>query len=159
MPLRPGDFNPFDPLHITVGGRYTKDDKNGLLYTVNGAATNFTFDQSNNRFDPLVVLAYEVNRDINVYAKYATGYRAGGASSRSLNYRSFGPEGQGVRSRPQVRILRPQGALQRCRLHHGPHNTQVDFNYFILQRTAPCGTRWKPSTRLAPPRSAAWKPT
>jgi iron complex outermembrane receptor protein len=85
-------YNPFDPLHITVGGRYTKDDKNGLLYTVNGAATNFTFDQSNNRFDPLVVLAYEVNPDINVYAKYATGYRAGGASSRSLNYRSFGPE-------------------------------------------------------------------
>jgi iron complex outermembrane receptor protein len=63
-------YNPFDPLHITVGGRYTKDDKNGLLFTVNGAATSFTFDQSNNRFDPLVVLAYRGNPDINVYAKY-----------------------------------------------------------------------------------------
>jgi iron complex outermembrane receptor protein len=33
-----------------------------------------------------------VSPDINVYATYATGYRAGGASSRSLTYRSFGPE-------------------------------------------------------------------
>src|SRR5207342_537683 len=29
---------------------------------------------------------------VNLYAKYSTGYRAGGASSRSLTYRSFGPE-------------------------------------------------------------------
>ena len=37
-------------------------------------------------------MAYDVGPDINLYAKYATGYRSGGASSRSLTYRSFGPE-------------------------------------------------------------------
>ena len=128
-------YNPFDPLHITVGGRYTKDDKNGLLYTVNGAATNFTFDQSNSRFDPLVVLAYEVNPDINVYAKYATGYRAGGASSRSLNYRSFGPES--VKSYEVG--LKTEFFDRKVRFNVAGYimdrdNTQVDFNYFILQQ-------------------------
>jgi iron complex outermembrane recepter protein len=81
-----------DSLHLTVGGRYTWDDKDGVLYIVNNAATNFTFDSSVDRFDPLVTLAYDVNSNVNVYAKYSTGYRAGGASSRSLTYRSFDPE-------------------------------------------------------------------
>ena len=81
-----------DALHLTVGGRYTWDDKDGVLYMVNNAPTNFTFDSSVNRFDPLVTLAYDLNSDVNVYAKYSTGYRAGGASSRSLTYRSFDPE-------------------------------------------------------------------
>ena len=81
-----------DTLHLTVGGRYTWDDKDGVLSTVNNAATNFTFESSVDRFDPLVTLAYEINDEINVYAKYSTGYRAGGASSRSLTYRSFDPE-------------------------------------------------------------------
>ncbi|RZJ03479.1 MAG: TonB-dependent receptor [Brevundimonas sp.] len=81
-----------DTLHLTVGGRYTWDDKDGVLSKVNNVATNFTFDSSVNRFDPLVTLAYDATDHINVYAKYSTGYRAGGASSRSLTYRSFAPE-------------------------------------------------------------------
>ena len=81
-----------EALHLTVGGRYTWDDKDGVLYIVNNAPTNFTFDSSVDRFDPLVTLAYDVTDHVNVYAKYSTGYRAGGASSRSLTYRSFDPE-------------------------------------------------------------------
>lgn len=81
-----------DALHLTVGGRYTWDDKDGVLSTVNNAPTNFTFDSSVNRFDPLVTAAFEITDHVNVYAKYSTGYRAGGASSRSLTYRSFNPE-------------------------------------------------------------------
>ncbi|WP_428154677.1 TonB-dependent receptor [Brevundimonas sp.] len=81
-----------DALHLTVGGRYTWDDKDGKLETVNNVATNLTFDTSVNRFDPLITLAYDLTNRMNVYAKYSTGYRAGGASSRSLTYRSFRPE-------------------------------------------------------------------
>jgi iron complex outermembrane receptor protein len=81
-----------EALHLTVGGRYTWDDKDGVLYKVNNVATNFTFESSVDRFDPLVTLAYDATDHINVYAKYSTGYRAGGASSRSLTYRSFDPE-------------------------------------------------------------------
>lgn len=81
-----------DALHLTVGGRYTWDDKDGKLQTVNNAPTNLTFNSKVDRFDPLVTLAYDVSENINVYGKYSTGYRAGGASSRSLTYRSFDPE-------------------------------------------------------------------
>ncbi len=78
--------------HLTLGGRQTSDSKHGILYRVNNAPRNFTFDISEDRFDPVVTLAYDLTDDINVYATYSTGYRAGGASSRSLTYRSFGPE-------------------------------------------------------------------
>jgi iron complex outermembrane receptor protein len=127
-------FHATDALNLTVGGRYTKDKKNGNLFTVNGAATSFTFAQENNRFDPLVVLAYQANRDINVYAKFSTGYRAGGASSRSLNYRSFGPEEVkayevGFKSEFFDRKVRFNVAAYMM----DRTNTQVDFNYFILQ--------------------------
>lgn len=81
-----------EALHITLGGRQTNDDKHGLLYRVNNAPRNFTFDISESRFDPVVTLAYDLTDDVNIYATYSTGYRAGGASSRSLTYRSFGPE-------------------------------------------------------------------
>jgi iron complex outermembrane receptor protein len=40
----------------------------------------------------MATIAYQANDDIYVYAKYATGYRAGGASSRTANYQPFNPE-------------------------------------------------------------------
>lgn len=128
-----GTYN-FDNLHITTGGRFTQDKKDGTLFKVNGAATNFTFVQNNKRFDPIVTLAYDLNRDINVYAKYTTGYRAGGASSRSLNYRSFGPEevkSYEVGSKLELfnRAVRFNTALYMM----DRTNSQVDFNFFIPQ--------------------------
>lgn len=81
-----------DSLHITAGGRFTWDDKDGKLEIVNNVATDFTFDTSTDRFDPLVTVAWDASDQVNVYAKYSTGYRAGGASSRSLTYRSFDAE-------------------------------------------------------------------
>ena len=88
-----------DALHLTVGGRYTWDDKDGTLElvnnalpVVNGVSGELHFNSKVDRFDPLVTLAYDVSENINVYGKYSTGYRAGGASSRSLTYRSFDPE-------------------------------------------------------------------
>jgi iron complex outermembrane recepter protein len=128
-----GTYN-FDNLHITTGGRFTQDKKDGTLFKVNGVATNFTFVQNNKRFDPIVTLAYDLNRDINVYAKYTTGYRAGGASSRSLNYRSFGPEevkSYEVGSKLELfnRAVRFNTALYMM----DRTNSQVDFNFFIPQ--------------------------
>ncbi|WP_157215109.1 TonB-dependent receptor [Flavisphingomonas formosensis] len=81
-----------DIVHLTVGGRYTHDAKRGRLFIVNNVATDFRFKTKNDRFDPMVTLAVDAARDVNLYAKFATGYRSGGASSRSLTYRSFGPE-------------------------------------------------------------------
>ena len=123
-----------EPLRITLGGRFTRDEKNGRLFTVNGAATNFTFDQANTRFDPLAVIAYQVSPEINFYAKYATGYRAGGASSRSLTYLSFGPEE--VKSYEVG--LKTELFDRRVRFNVAGYimdrsNSQVDFNFFIPQ--------------------------
>lgn len=96
-------WNATDALHLTVGGRYTRDKKRGVLhisrninYDVNtaAAATNGyrPLNETWNRFNPMATVAYDVNDDVHVYAKYATGYRAGGASSRTANYLPFDPE-------------------------------------------------------------------
>jgi iron complex outermembrane receptor protein len=85
-------YSPIKPVHVTLGGRYTSDDKAGELTKVSNIATTFTFAQKTSRFNPLVIVAYDVNKNINTYVKYATGYRSGGASSRSITYRAFGPE-------------------------------------------------------------------
>jgi iron complex outermembrane recepter protein len=81
-----------DALHITLGGRFTKDEKNGTLYKVSNVNSNFKFSLKEDRFDPVVTLAYDVNPDLNVYGTYSTGYRAGGANSRSLTFKPFESE-------------------------------------------------------------------
>jgi iron complex outermembrane recepter protein len=131
-----GTYTPgFAPsLHLTLGGRVTRDKKNGRLFTVNGVATNFTFSQDNKRFDPLITLAWDASDDINFYTKYATGYRAGGASSRSLTYRSFGPE-----SVKSYEIgMKGEFFDRKVRLNVAGYimdrkDSQVDFNFFIPQ--------------------------
>jgi iron complex outermembrane receptor protein len=79
-------------LHVTLGGRYTKDDKNGVLEKVRNIQADLPFEENSARFNPLAIVSYEITDNINTYIKYATGYRSGGASSRSLTFRSFGPE-------------------------------------------------------------------
>ncbi|MGC4028822.1 MAG: TonB-dependent receptor [Steroidobacteraceae bacterium] len=81
-----------DRLHLTVGGRYTKDDKKGQLTILNGAPSSLAFDDSWGRFDPMVNLAYNIGDSAMAYAKWSTGFKSGGANSRSLSYRAFGPE-------------------------------------------------------------------
>ena len=79
-------------LHLTAGGRWTKDDKEGRLHTLNGVASNLSFEGSWSRFDPMFNVAYDLGEDTMVYAKWSTGFKAGGANSRSTSYRAFAPE-------------------------------------------------------------------
>jgi iron complex outermembrane receptor protein len=81
-----------DALHLTLGLRGTHDNKHGTLYKLNGANTNLTFVFKDTRVDPAVTVAYDVTEDVNVYGKWGTAYRSGGANSRSISYRPFGPE-------------------------------------------------------------------
>jgi iron complex outermembrane receptor protein len=89
--------------HLTLGARYTHDKKLGDLFIVNNAVpvlpvngVNVTapikLDASWSRVDPLINLAIDVTPDVHVYGKWSTGYKSGGANSRSLNYASFNPE-------------------------------------------------------------------
>lgn len=77
-----------DRLDLTVGLRYTKDEKQGSLTVP--STIGYTFDSS--RWDPAVTLAYNWNDDINTYLRWGTAYRAGGANSRSATFRTFGEE-------------------------------------------------------------------
>ncbi|MEI6487044.1 MAG: TonB-dependent receptor [Sphingomonadales bacterium] len=92
-----------DILHLTLGGRWTQDQKQGNLFTINGAlpvvpvngvnvSGKLYLDRTWKRFDPMINLAVDLSDDIHAYGKWSTGYRSGGASSRSITYRSFDPE-------------------------------------------------------------------
>ena len=77
---------------LTAGGRFTHDKKSGTLYKVNGADTDYRFAIESDHFDPMVTITLDPASGINLYGKWGTAYRAGGANSRSLTYRSFGEE-------------------------------------------------------------------
>jgi iron complex outermembrane receptor protein len=82
-----------DIVHLTAGGRYTHETRKGALTVINNAPLpGATLDYKNNRFDPMVTLAVDAAPGINLYAKYSTGFRAGGANSRSSSFRQFDPE-------------------------------------------------------------------
>jgi iron complex outermembrane receptor protein len=96
-------WNANEALHITVGGRYTEDRKRGALkmsrgvnYLTNPAAATTNgyvpLDKKWSRFNPMATVAYDFSESVHGYVKYATGYRAGGASSRTSNYQAFDPE-------------------------------------------------------------------
>ncbi len=92
-----------DIFELTVGGRWTRDEKVGSLFTINGALPTIPVNGVNvtgaiplnaswSRVDPLINLAVKPSDDILIYGKWSTGYKSGGASSRSLSYRGFNPE-------------------------------------------------------------------
>ena len=85
-------WSPVDTVHITGGLRWTKDKRDGALTKVSNVATPYTFKFNSSRIDPLFVVAWDAADGINLYAKYATGYRAGGANDRSSNFGAFGAE-------------------------------------------------------------------
>ena len=90
-----------DIAHLTLGARWTRDRKQGSLFTINGTlpagingnpAAPIPLDYSASRVDPLVNLAIDASRDVHFYGKWSTGYKSGGANSRSLSYARFNPE-------------------------------------------------------------------
>ena len=79
-------------LHVTIGGRYTDDHKDGYLTAIRGVDPNLAFVFDSSRFDPMATVAYDISDDINAYVKISRAYRAGGANTRSLILRPFGEE-------------------------------------------------------------------
>jgi iron complex outermembrane receptor protein len=101
------------PLSLTVGGRYTKDNRDATRTYVSNALAfapppanpfcppvcQFPINQSDppgaansvksSKFNPAVTLNMAWTPDLNTYFRYATGYKAGG-SSEAANYGQFG---------------------------------------------------------------------
>ena len=94
----PPIFN--DAVHLTGGLRWTEDKKDGELYIVNnavpvdqfGKSAVLGFKKSWSRVDPMINVAVDVTPDVMIYGKWSTGYKSGGANSRSLSYKAFNPE-------------------------------------------------------------------
>ncbi len=116
-------------LHLTLGGRYTKDKRDGTLYVVNGKATNFTFNYDKGRFDPLVNVAYDAAEGVSLYAKYSTGYRAGGANDRSSTFQSFSAEDvKAYEVGAKMELLERRVRVNLAAFAMDRSNSQIDFD-------------------------------
>lgn len=82
---RPDHFD--DRLELTLGARYTEDTREAGASTTSHSISPLAFDPTEttpavrrnySRFDPAVTANYHWNDDFSTYAKYTTGYRAGG---------------------------------------------------------------------------------
>ncbi|WP_231730031.1 TonB-dependent receptor [Novosphingobium sp. Fuku2-ISO-50] len=78
------DYNFTEQLKLTVGARYTHEQKDiRKLLVANGttvADINYgdVPDAKYDSFTPAVTLSYQPDRNINVYARYARGFKSGG---------------------------------------------------------------------------------
>ena len=90
-------------LHLTLGARWSKDERESSVYEVNiplGMAPIVKIDASGSKsftdFSPSATAQFDVNEDINVFVRVAKGYKTGGfnptASSAATFARGFGPE-------------------------------------------------------------------
>lgn len=75
-------------LHITLGARYSEDDREAVRTNLNNSANPFIetrYDKSFDNFSPAITVAYDLNYNLNVYAKAVSGYRSGGTSTLSFD--------------------------------------------------------------------------
>ncbi len=79
------DYRFTDKLTLTLGGRYTEDEKTseqyGEVFTVADGRTSHP-EEKWDEFTPKVGLRYAVDDNIMLYATYSRGYRAGGFNGR-----------------------------------------------------------------------------
>lgn len=135
-----------DVVHITLGGRWTKDKRHGTLYVINnrsdlaiqGTVSPFGFSNSISRFDPMINVAVDATQDIHLYAKYATGFRAGGANDRSLQFNAFGPEAvKSYEVGAKMDFWDHKARLNLAGYIMDRSNTQFDFDYFDTNGASP----------------------
>lgn len=91
-----GTYQVNDQWSFTLGGRYTKDDKDAAVYryvylgyklprdTANkiGVQSDFTGDESFNHFSPRVGFEYQANDHVMMYGSYTDGFKSGGFDMR-----------------------------------------------------------------------------
>lgn len=138
-------------VHLTVGGRWTKDRRRGNLFVINNrtdlnpvtatpnsVATPFTFSNRISRFDPSLNLSWDATTDLHFYAKYATGFRAGGANDRSQRFNAFGPESvKSYEIGAKMDFFDHHARLNLAGYIMDRSNTQFDFDLFDTQSGSP----------------------
>ncbi len=80
-----GDYRVTDALTLTVGGRYTEDEKKsrqeGNVETISGDFTSNP-EEDWSEFTPRVGARFAVNDDVMAFFTYSKGYRSGGFNGR-----------------------------------------------------------------------------
>ncbi|HEY0600897.1 TonB-dependent receptor [Brevundimonas sp.] len=89
-----------DRLHLSLGARYTLDDKTGTVFRANylGATnspllggtprapllvrTNYTNSNDFDQFTPRIALSYDLTDDLTTYASFSQGFKSGGFDMR-----------------------------------------------------------------------------
>lgn len=61
----------------------------GGLVGPEGTIEMADYDEDFSNFNPSLTVAYDINEDVNVYAKWVSGYKSGGTSQRSANPTNF----------------------------------------------------------------------
>lgn len=88
------DIELTDALTLTLGGRYTEETKDiARSLVANGfTVADIDFDDlpdaKFNDFSPSATLSYQITPDVNLYARYAQGYKSGGFNGET---NAFGP--------------------------------------------------------------------
>ncbi len=145
-------WTPIEVLHLTVGGRYTHETRVGALTVINNAPFALgALNYSNNRFDPMVTLAWDAADGINLYAKYSTGFRSGGANSRSATFRQFAPEAvKAYEIGAKTDFLDHHVRLNMAAYIMDRKNTQIDFDYVETNAASPFFNKHTEETANAP---------
>ncbi len=94
-------FDITDQLSLSVGGRYTWDERSATILRQNflgggspvfggagipfgGASTDFDGSEDFNKFTPRVSLSYQPTPDHNIYASFSQGFKGGGFDPRGV---------------------------------------------------------------------------
>ena len=111
-----GDFtyNFTDQLSLSVGGRYTWDERTANILRQNylgggspffggagvpfgGASTNFNGKRSFKKFTPRVSISFKPSPDHNIYASFSQGFKGGGFDPRGVGTNAPDLNGNGIR--------------------------------------------------------------
>ena len=86
------DYQINDKLGLTVGGRYTEEEKDFMQapFGVTPGAKIYTDDEWSN-FGPKVGLDYQINDDAMVYVSLSRGFKSGGFNGRGGTPTTLGP--------------------------------------------------------------------
>jgi iron complex outermembrane receptor protein len=140
-----------DILHLTAGARWTKDKRTGVLDVVQGKTANFVFNYDQDRVDPLFTVAVDASRTVHFYAKYASGFRAGGANDRSKTFTAFGPETvKSFEVGSKMDLFDHKARLNLATYMMRRKGTQTDFDNVDTDPTSPTFGLHTEETRNAP---------
>lgn len=120
-------------LHLTAGLRWTHDNKAGVR-EVPGVRQDFDFN--NSHLDGSVTVSYDWLDNLSTYAKWGTGYQAGGANPRSATFRAYDEETVrawefGLKSEFLNRRLRINADVFRTDISNLPSDVEDKFDVSI----------------------------